>query len=143
MSEPLTCAICGESETDQSLLSYCSSCDVLYHLNPRSDREGKDCGDVRAGMTEFPPLEFLCNNCLEGGGAAQEQTVSLGSSEMGAAFPGLGAGIPGAELYGVPGTSSAPGTSDGASPPATREDGGPPRLPDRKERPRRRFRRID
>ena len=139
-AEPVTCEICGESETDASLLSDCGRCGALYHLNPRSDREGKDCGDVQLGSQELPAIQFLCSRCIEAiTEQMQEQGVPTRPAEIGPppglvppalVIPGLG------EDFGAPLTP--PATS---GPGADTSETAPPPL--RRRVPRRRFRRID
>ena len=45
MAENQVCAVCGEPE-DPSNSSICSNCGQPFHLNPRNDQPGKDCGAV-------------------------------------------------------------------------------------------------
>lgn len=57
------CGICGQHESQARLLENCSECDVTFHLNPRNDVEGIDCGDAVIG----PELGvyFFCQNCID------------------------------------------------------------------------------
>lgn len=57
-----TCAICNELEPDLALLTDCSACGRLFHLNPYQT-PGKDCGD--AWMGDEPTLQFFCTDCLQ------------------------------------------------------------------------------
>ena len=145
MSQQLTCSICDETEADPSLLSDCDSCGSFYHLNPRSDREGKDCGNVWAGYGDEPALQFWCQNCID---EAAEEAATLGPQLTPIPIPSDGAPA-------MPGGAILPGM-DPDDPMAAflgyapRQDGpedeqqseGPPPAP-RRDRPRRRFRRID
>ena len=75
-----TCAICQVTETDINLLADCSACGVFFHLNPRNDIEGIDCGDVWAGDCDQPVLQFFCNGMmiLTGGPGTGKTTVVEG-----------------------------------------------------------------
>ena len=55
------CGICG-LEAAPVLLQLCFRCDVSYHLNPYSNRDGIDCGDAIIG----PELGvyYYCSPCL-------------------------------------------------------------------------------
>ena len=55
------CGICGVG-AEPVLLQMCFRCDVQYHLNPYSNREGIDCGDAIIG----PELGvyYYCAPCL-------------------------------------------------------------------------------
>ncbi len=139
-AEPVTCEICGESETDASLLSDCGRCGVLYHLNPRSDREGKDCGDVQLGSQEIPAIQFLCDRCIEDMATQmREQGVPTQPAAPG---PPPGLVPPGFDLSGLGGD---PDASLAPPPPQGRATGEPDAAPPplRRRAPRRRFRRID
>ncbi len=115
--KPNRCEICGREEPDARLLEACSECGVTFHLNPRSDVEGIDCGDAVIG----PELGvyFFCQRCIErAGGPAGGDPPSAGE-QFAAPEPG-----------GAPELPSAPGVE--APPPrASRAPG------------RRRYRRID
>lgn len=113
-----TCAICQVTETDINLLADCSACGVFFHLNPRNDIEGVDCGDVWAGDCDQPVLQFFCNPCL---GQIRDQIQAQGIATSPGSFDPFGA-PPGAI------------TSSPTSPP---QQEVPP------QQPRRRFRRID
>ena len=57
-----SCSVCGEL-LDEYSEAFCNSCGLPYHLNQRSDREGKDCGEVWISE-EHLGLEFACETCL-------------------------------------------------------------------------------
>jgi hypothetical protein len=57
-----SCSVCGET-LDEYSEAFCNACGLPYHLNQRSDREGKDCGEVWISE-EHLCLEFACNTCL-------------------------------------------------------------------------------
>ncbi|MEX1253562.1 MAG: hypothetical protein WEE64_04400 [Dehalococcoidia bacterium] len=63
MAESLTCAVCGEA-TDERASSICSNCGERFHLNPRNDVPGKDCGTVWINDNHLA-LEFACQRCLD------------------------------------------------------------------------------
>ena len=50
-----------------SLLESCIGCGATFHLNPRNDVEGIDCGDAVLGP-EFG-VHFYCQNCIDRAGA--------------------------------------------------------------------------
>lgn len=58
------CVVCGEP-TDETNSSICNGCGQRFHLNQRSDRPGKDCGEVWVNEL-YLALEFGCFNCLRG-----------------------------------------------------------------------------
>ena len=122
--EQHTCAICERSERDPGLLSDCSGCGVLFHLNPRNDIAGIDCGDVWVGDCDAPVLQFFCNPCLA---RIREEIQAQGVPTSPSSFDPFGA-PPGA-LAATP----APAPPPLAAPPPS--EAAP--------RPRRRFRRID
>jgi hypothetical protein len=62
--EPAFCIVCGEP-VDETNSFICNGCGGRYHLNQRSDRPGKDCGDVWINE-QYLALEFGCANCLSG-----------------------------------------------------------------------------
>jgi hypothetical protein len=64
MSSVMTCSVCGE-EAEALLLAQCSRCDEDFHLNPRSDIPGKDCGAVWINE-QYMSLEYACQRCLDG-----------------------------------------------------------------------------
>ena len=124
-----TCEICEVTVSNPGLLSDCSNCGVLFHLNPRNDIPGIDCGDVWVGDCDEPVLQFFCNRCLDLiPGTIQTQ----GFQAPPAGFDPLGA-PPG----GHAGTIAA---SVPAAPPAV---GAPPAAAAPARGKRRRFRRID
>ena len=69
MMEVTACCVCGAA-VDETSSAVCNSCGRRYHLNLRSDREGRDCGDVWLNE-EFLALEFGCYVCLRGEKPAQ------------------------------------------------------------------------
>ena len=127
--EQHTCAICQASETDPGLLADCSRCGALFHLNPRNDIEGIDCGDVWAGDCDQPVLQFFCNSCLA---RIREEIQAQGVPTSPSSFDPFGA-PPGALA-----TTTPPAASPVAAPPVTA-----PAPNEAAARPRRRFRRID
>ena len=56
------CSVCGESAALPATAE-CNWCDQRYHLNQRSDIEGKDCGSVWIDE-QYLALQFACNTCL-------------------------------------------------------------------------------
>ncbi len=64
MTDAMTCAICDE-ETDDQTSSVCNSCGDRFHLNPRNDQPGKDCGTVWINE-QYMALEFACQRCADG-----------------------------------------------------------------------------
>lgn len=58
-----SCFVCTEPLTPTSFAT-CDVCGHEYHLNQRSDMDGKDCGLVWINE-EHLGLEFSCNTCLE------------------------------------------------------------------------------
>jgi hypothetical protein len=139
-TETYRCEICGGAETNPALLSDCSACGALYHLNPRQDVEGKDCGDVTLGNSEVPAIQFFCNRCLERFRREIEaEGIDLGFSLSGGAPIDLAA--PDAPAGFVSG-SDIEFDADGL-PRFRAPDGPPPKAERRRGSPRRRFRRID
>ena len=69
MAEQQVCVVCGEP-VDGGNSSTCNSCGQPFHLNPRNDRPGKDCGAVWIDE-QYLALEFVCQRCLDGAGAPQ------------------------------------------------------------------------
>lgn len=109
------CGICG-LEAEPLLLQVCFRCDVSYHLNPYSNREGIDCGDAIIG----PELGvyYYCAPCLV---AINDEVNALVAQQAQAM-----------EIERRPGWTATPPSSVPPAPP--RPAGAPPR---------RRFRRID
>lgn len=66
----MTCTVCNE-EVDEKTSSVCNSCGDRFHLNPRNDKPGKDCGTVWVN-DQYLALEFACQRCLE---AAEPQVA--------------------------------------------------------------------
>ena len=127
--EQHTCAICAASETDPGLLADCGGCGALFHLNPRNDIEGIDCGDVWAGDCDQPVLQFFCNACLA---RIREEIQAAGVPTSPSSFDPFGA---------PPGALGA--TAPPAAPPATEPPLTAPPPNEAAPRPRRRFRRVD
>ena len=91
MSEDLTCHVCEQTVTDRRLLADCDSCTELYHLNPRSDVEGIDCGDVWVGSSDSLALQFSCQPCLDD---ARAQVLAESAPASPPAMPPTPAGTP-------------------------------------------------
>ncbi len=62
VSAEASCAVCGEA-AEESTSVVCGECDRPFHLNPRNDVEGKDCGEVWIDE-QFLSLRFACFTCL-------------------------------------------------------------------------------
>ena len=136
MSEGHRCEICGVVETNGDLISQCFGCQRDFHLNPRSDTEGIDCGDALIGPALG--IEFYCQDCIamvEGRSAAQlaDQDAPPGASPTAPAI------TPPTTPTTAP-TITPPTTPTTTPPTAPRSD-----LPPRRATgpPRRRYRRID
>ncbi|MCK9495580.1 MAG: hypothetical protein M0R75_08800 [Dehalococcoidia bacterium] len=89
----LVCAVCHEEAEDASLLSECLDCSRWYHLNPYSNRPGKDCGDAMLGSGDG--VETICNDCIEA--AEHRRVAALGADRAkaeGLAGTVLGSHIP-------------------------------------------------
>ncbi len=115
------CSVCGIEEPDAALLESCFECNQRFHLNPRSDREGIDCGDAWIGPSLG--VQFFCGTCIDGMDPATRGELGDPSQMLAAMLP------PG---FGGP---SAP-------PPARGAEGAPP--PRRaRAASQRRYRRID
>ena len=69
MAEAQVCAVCGEP-VNAGNASICSRCGQPFHLNPRNDQPGKDCGAVWINEQHLA-LEFACQRCLDGEGAPE------------------------------------------------------------------------
>ncbi len=70
MTKQYDCAVCGET-VDEKMSVDCHGCGRRYHLNPRNDDAGRDCGAVYINEHHLA-LEFACQRCLdEGGGPAE------------------------------------------------------------------------
>lgn len=128
MSEGHRCEICGVVETNGDLISQCFGCQRNFHLNPRSDTEGIDCGDALIGPALG--IEFYCQDCI---------AVIEGRAEAQLADPDA---PPGAPPTAPPGT---PPTAPAITPPTTPTTAPRSDLPPRRATgpPRRRYRRID
>lgn len=142
MADDMTCAVCGESVDDPALLSECRSCGVRFHLNPRADIEGVDCGDVWTGDTEAPALQFYCRPCIDRlQGASVAQGVQAAPAPTPPGMPLLPPGAPPEMLAAMAGWATP---TDPAADQAPEEAAAeaPPSLRPRARR-RRRFRRVD
>ena len=115
MSSGAICGVCNEVE--ETPLVECIECGIMFHLNPRIDRPGKDCGDAILG--DAMGIEMICKNCI-----AQRREPSGPTGMMGMFAAMTGDALP------LPPSAATP-------PPR------PSSKPDAGERPRRRFRRID
>ena len=136
MAQDLACAVCGQSVTDPALLSDCGDCGMAFHLNPRADVEGIDCGDVWTGGPEAPALQFYCRPCIDRTqDAAREQDAAITAVDAPSTPPGMPPLPPGAP----PGMLAA--MAGWATPDEPPPD-APPSVPPRPRR-RRRFRRVD
>ena len=80
------CAVCG-LEDDPVLLARCFRCGETFHLNPYSNRPGRDCGDAILGEVEMG-VHYYCNPCLE---AMNVEAGGGGSTRPGAARAATGA----------------------------------------------------
>jgi hypothetical protein len=67
----MTCSVCGEPVDDRTS-AVCNWCGERFHLNPRNDVPGKDCGEVWVNE-QYLALEFACRDCLR----AQQQREAL------------------------------------------------------------------
>ncbi len=138
MADEMTCAVCGEAVTDTGLLSECRSCGSLFHLNPRADIEGIDCGDVWTGDAEAPALQFHCQPCIDRSRAAAPTQAA--PAEAPPTPPGIPPLPPGAPPEMLAAMAGWPTPVDPGAPPAAAD--APPPVRPRPQR-RRRFRRID
>ncbi|RLT40159.1 MAG: hypothetical protein DWI58_11510 [Chloroflexi bacterium] len=116
MSGGAICGVCNEVE--ENPLVECFECGVMFHLNPRVDVSGKDCGDAILG--DSMGIEMICNNCIA---ERREPSGPTGMIGMFAAMTGDALRLP-------PAATTSPPARD-----TSKLDSG--------ERPRRRFRRID
>jgi hypothetical protein len=116
MSSGAICGVCNEVE--ETPLVECLECGIMFHLNPRTDRPGRDCGDAILG--DSMGVEMICNNCIA---ERREPSGPTGMIGMFAAMTGDALRLP-------PSATTPPPARDSSRPGA---DG----------RPRRRFRRID
>lgn len=74
MAESYVCVVCGAA-VDEKLSADCHACGRRYHLNPRNDDEGKDCGAVWINEHHLA-LEFACQRCLDEGGGSSEPAAT-------------------------------------------------------------------
>ena len=79
-SSESSCSVCGE-QVEPHTEAYCSHCGELYHLNQRTDRPGKDCGQVWINE-EHMALEYGCDRCLhpEEHGAGLDDVLDIGEA---------------------------------------------------------------
>lgn len=127
------CEVCGR-EDESSLLQNCFECGDNFHLNPRNDVDGVDCGDAWIG--ESLGVHFYCQRCIDRmdadtrGARGDPSYAQAGMMPPGMAGPGLA-------LPPMPAMPPQP-------PPqaqAQGEQGPPPRRAPAQRR--RRYRRID
>ena len=143
MADDRTCAVCGESAADPGLISECGACGVAFHLNPRADVEGIDCGDVWTGGPEAPALQFYCQPCIDRSqSAARARDVAIAASDGPPTPPGMPPLPPGAppEMLAAMAGWATPEDASPESGPSAAD--APPPIPPRPRR-RRRFRRVD
>ncbi len=86
-SAQVTCAVCGEP-AEEPATAVCGACDRPFHLNPRNDVEGKDCGEVWIDE-QFLSLRFACFTCLRPDGRPSGRGEAAPGSE---AEPPVGEG---------------------------------------------------
>jgi hypothetical protein len=121
------CEVCGREE-ETRLLQSCFECGADFHLNPRNDVDGIDCGDAWIG--ESLGVHFYCQRCIDRmdaetrGVRGDPSYAQAGMMPPGMAGPGL----------------SPPPMPE--MPPQLQGEQGPPPRRARPER-RRRYRRID
>jgi hypothetical protein len=123
---PVTCSVCGRSEAEPRNIQACFECGEPFHLNPRNDVPGIDCGDAWIG--ESLGLEYYCQRCID---RIQAASIAGQPSPEAARHSELMQAM----------TPSHPGPL--AAPPTTspRRSEAPPKLI--RQRARRRYRRID
>ena len=78
-STEVTCAVCGQP-AEESTSALCGECDRPFHLNPRNDVDGKDCGEVWVD-DQFLALRFACFTCLRPHGRTADRGEAAPSSE--------------------------------------------------------------
>ncbi|MCC6236937.1 MAG: hypothetical protein IT299_05105 [Dehalococcoidia bacterium] len=127
--DPATCSVCGQLEVDPRNVQQCFNCGNDFHLNPRNDVPGIDCGDAWIG--ESLGLEYYCQVCIdrlqaESMQGAPDATTARHAEMMQAIAPSY------------PGAPSAPTL---ATPTPARRGEPPPKR--ERTRVRRRYRRID
>jgi hypothetical protein len=120
------CAVCGQAEPDARLLQNCFECGNPFHLNPRTDVAGKDCGDAWIG--ESLGVEYYCQTCID---AMQAHSMMPQPDPATARYAAVIQAM----------TPGAPGPAAPTQPARARAD----ELPPKPERPRvrRRYRRIE
>lgn len=131
---PVTrCAICGLDEPDARLLSRCFDCGSWFHLNPRSDVEGLDCGDAWIG--ESLGITTYCSTCIDR--RQQEALAAEGADAEMARQRGMMQALTPAAMPPMPPAATPP--------PMPRSGAGGDALPPRSKRSAtgRRYRRIE
>jgi len=131
---PVTrCAICGLDEPDARLLARCFDCGSWFHLNPRSDVEGIDCGDAWIG--ESLGITTYCSTCID---RRQEEALAAeGADAEMARNRGMMQALTPAGMPPAPPAATPPAPRPGS----TAAGGLPPRS--RRTATGRRYRRID
>lgn len=133
-SDVRLCDVCGLAVEDARLIQQCFSCDRWFHLNPRQDVDGIDCGDAWLGQNLG--VEYYCQVCID-----EQRDEAL------AAHGGDAGRLAQHEVMQMvtPGAMMPPASTPPPSRRATRRDGdaaSPPPKPVRTPR-RRRYRRLD
>jgi hypothetical protein len=85
VTEASSCIVCLEPAT-AATASLCGGCGEHFHLNPRSDVPGKDCGQVWISE-EHLGLEFACNTCLNPPPADLDDILDLEEAAAAAGLP--------------------------------------------------------
>ena len=132
---PVTrCAICGLDEPDERLLARCFDCGSWFHLNPRSDVEGLDCGDAWIG--ESLGITTYCSTCIDR--RQQEALAAEGADAEMARNRGMMQALTPAALPPMP---PAVAQSPASRSPGQGGDALPPRA--KRSSTGRRYRRVD
>ncbi len=129
---PTTCSVCGILESDPRNMQFCFECGEPFHLNPRNDQPGLDCGDAWIG--ESLGVEYFCQRCID-----RMQAASMAGQPD--ATTARHADLLQAIAPSYPGSPPAPTLPNPTLPRPARR-GEPPPKPER-ARARRRYRRID
>ena len=144
MADDLTCAVCGESVSDPALLSDCRLCGTIFHLNPRADVAGIDCGDAWTGDAEAPALQFYCRPCIDRAQAASGGSAgATGLPSTPPGMPPLPPGAPPGLLEAMAGWAPPPDPTGATPQPASEPEATSLPPPPPRARRRRRFRRVD
>ncbi len=119
------CSVCRQAEAEPRNIQACYECGEPFHLNPRNDQPGIDCGDAWIG--ESFGLEYYCQPCID---RLQAQSMGTYVDPAMARHADLMQTI--APSY--PGAPPAPTLAPGRA-----------QAPPKRERPRvrRRYRRVD